>query len=95
VDENDQEVPVGEVGEFCVKGPNVMIGYQNQPKKRQKRSGTAGSYRRPRQSEKTVSFIWLTAKRICDGLGQKVYPRVVEDCLYTHPKVMKLQLWQA
>ena len=32
VDENFNEVPVGAVGELCVKGPNVMLGYWNRPK---------------------------------------------------------------
>ncbi|WP_243432565.1 AMP-binding protein, partial [Pseudomonas sp. 32_A] len=31
VDEHDQEVPRGSVGEIVVRGPNVMLGYLNQP----------------------------------------------------------------
>lgn len=31
VDENDNELPVGEVGELVLRGPNIMVGYHNMP----------------------------------------------------------------
>ncbi|NMC95265.1 MAG: AMP-binding protein [Syntrophorhabdus sp.] len=89
VDENDQDVPVGHVGEILLKGMGVMKEY----------------YKNPALTEKTLVNGWLhtgdLAKMDEDGYiylvdrkkdlvisgGENVYPVEVEEVIQKHPKV--------
>lgn len=91
VDEQGQEVPIGESGELIVKGPQVMAGY----------------WQRPDETAKTIKNGWLwtgdIAKRDKDGFfyivdrkkdmilvsGFNVFPNEVEGVLVSHPKVLE------
>ncbi len=89
VDENDQEVPVGEKGELLYRGPNVMKGY----------------YQRPDVNEETLKGGWMHSGDVAikdeDGFfyivdrtkdmiirgGLNVYPREVEEVMMKHEAV--------
>lgn len=91
VETGRKEVPDGEAGELCIRGPQVMKGYWKKPKE------TANVLRRG----------WLhtgdIAKRDADGFyyivdrkkdliiagGYNVYPREVEEVLFEHPAVQE------
>ena len=91
IETGEKEVPAGESGELCVKGPQVMKGYWNKPE----------------ETHKTLRNVWLytgdIAKMDADGYfqivdrkkdmiivsGFNVYPREVEEVLFQHPKILE------
>lgn len=89
LDEDFQEVAVGEVGEICVRGPLVMAGYWKQPELT--REVFAGGWLHTgdlarRDAEGFVTIVDRTKDMIISG-GFNVYPREVEDALGMHPDV--------
>lgn len=83
------EVPVGEVGEICVRGPLLMSGYWKDPALTQAclvdgwlRSGDL-AYQDPRG----YFFIVDRAKDMIISGGFNVYPKEVEDVISQHPAV--------
>ena len=89
VDDNDREVPVGEIGEICVQGPNVMKGYLNQPEETAEamRGGWFHTGDLGKVDEDGYVYIVDRKKDMLIIGGLNVYPREVEECLYQHPKV--------
>ena len=89
LDEDGKPVPLGEVGEICAKGPQVVLGYWNKPEETEKtlpgrelRSGDVGF-----MSPEGWIFIVDRKKDMINASGYKVWPREVEDVLYGHPAV--------
>ena len=87
--DHGEEIPRGEIGEICVKGPNVMKGYWNQPEETAAnffgewfRTGDLGY-----EDEEGYFFIVDRKKDMLIVNGMNVYPRVVEEVLYQHPAV--------
>jgi long-chain acyl-CoA synthetase len=93
------QLGVGEIGELCIRGPQVMKGYWNMP------TETANSLR---EHEALGPGPWLHTGDVAlmaeDGFfqivdrkkdmilgtsGFNIYPREVEDVLYEHPKVLE------
>jgi len=89
VDNQGQDLPLGEAGELLVQGPNVMAGYFGMPE------ATESALRAGWLHTGDIATIdedgYLTiVDRLKDMIivgGLKVYPREVEEVLYTHPKV--------
>jgi long-chain acyl-CoA synthetase len=88
-DEQMNEVPVGEVGEICVKGDNVMQGYYNRPSDTADaivngwfRTGDVG-----RIDADGFIFIVDRIKDLIIHKGMNIYPREIEEWLYSHDKV--------
>ena len=89
LDESGQELPNGQIGEICVKGPNVMKGYWNLPEQTQEsffgdwfRTGDLGT------EDADGYFAILDRKKdmiIVNGMN--VYPSMIEEILYQHPSV--------
>ena len=88
-DENDHEVPVGEIGEIVVRGANVMIGYHNQPEatREAKRNGWLHTGDVGRVDEDGYIYIVDRKTDLIISGGLNVYPREVEEVIYQHPKV--------
>jgi long-chain acyl-CoA synthetase len=89
VDENDQEVPLGEVGEIVIRGHNVMKGYWEKPEATEEamRGGWFHSGDMARIDEDGYFFIVDRKKDLIIRGGYNVYPREVEEVLYEHPKI--------
>jgi len=89
VDENDNEVPQGEVGEIVIRGHNVMKGYWQRPDATEEtmRGGWFHSGDMARVDEEGYFFIVDRKKDLIIRGGYNVYPREVEEVLYEHPKI--------
>jgi long-chain acyl-CoA synthetase len=89
VNENEEELPLNEIGEIIVKGPNVMKGY----------------YKKPQETAETIKGGWLFTgdigkidkegyvyivdrkKDIIISHGMNIYPREIEKVIGLNPKV--------
>ncbi len=84
------EVPLGTHGELCIRGPNVMKGYWNNPEATRE-AMTADGYLRTGDigymtEEGFVYIVDRTKDMIICG-GFNVYPRNIEEAIYRHPAV--------
>jgi long-chain acyl-CoA synthetase len=91
IGEHAQELPVGEVGEICLAGPQIMAGYWRKPDE------TADSIKDGWLRSGDIGFMdkggWFylvdRKKDMINASGFKVWPREVEDALYSHPAVLE------
>lgn len=81
----------GEVGELIIRGPQVMAGYWNRPEEtaRTLRDGWLHTGDLARMDEKGYFYIVDRMKELINCSGFKVYPRQVEEVLYSHPGVQE------
>jgi non-ribosomal peptide synthetase component E (peptide arylation enzyme) len=91
MDENNQEVQMGEVGEIMVRGPHCQPGYYGDPRVTQEtwkdgwfHTGDLGSF----DSEGRLTIRGRCKDIIIRG-GQNIYPLEIENMLLRHPKVLK------
>ncbi|MCX7711814.1 MAG: long-chain fatty acid--CoA ligase [Clostridia bacterium] len=89
VDENDRELPVGEVGELAVKGENVMLGYYKQEEESKKAllNGWLHTGDLAKKDEDGYIYIVDRKKDMVIVGGLNVYPREVEEVIYQYSKV--------
>jgi long-chain acyl-CoA synthetase len=89
VDDDDNEVPPGEVGEIVIRGHNIMKGYLGRPDATAEaiRDGWFHSGDLGRVDEDGFFFIVDRKKDLIIRGGYNVYPREVEEVLYEHPAV--------
>ncbi len=80
---------VGETGELVVRGPQVMKEYWNKPRETSEalRGGWLHTGDIARMDEDGYFFIVDRIKDMIKTVGENVYPREVEEVLFTHPKV--------
>ncbi|MCX7961467.1 MAG: AMP-binding protein [Burkholderiales bacterium] len=89
-DESGAELPTGEVGEICVRGPQVMQGYWNRPEETARafhpggwlRTGDLGR----RREDGSFEFV-ERAKDVIVVSGFKAYPSEIEAAAKSHPGV--------
>ena len=91
VDKNDQDAAVGEVGELCIKGSAVMKEYLNKPgaTARALRDGWLHTGDLARMDEDGYIYIVDRKKDLIIRGGYNVYPREIEEVLYTHDAVFE------
>ncbi len=89
MDENFKEIPIGEIGEICVKGDCVMMGYYKKPEDTKKaiidgwfRTGDLGKV-----DEEGFIYIVDRLKDLIIHKGMNIYPREIEEILCNHPKI--------
>ena len=91
-DDDGNVLPIGEVGEICVRGPQVMKGYWNRDDETAKvmlgdwlKTGDIG-----RLDERGLLFIEDRKKDMIIVSGFKVFPNEVEDVIAHHPGVLEV-----
>jgi long-chain acyl-CoA synthetase len=91
VDDDDRDLSPGEVGEIVIAGPGVVPGYWEQPEETehampdgQLHTGDVGF-----MDEQGWFYIVDRKKDLINASGYKVWPREVEDVLYSHPAVLE------
>ena len=84
--ETGEDVPVGEVGELLVRGPQVMKGYWNLPEATAEalRDGWLHTGDMARMDEEGYFYIVDRKKDMIIAGGFNIYPREVEEVLYLH-----------
>ena len=89
VDEDDNEVDQGEVGEIVIRGHNIMKGYWQRPDATEEamRGGWFHSGDMARVDEEGYFYIVDRKKDLIIRGGYNVYPREVEEVLYEHPQI--------
>ncbi|MCX8181778.1 MAG: long-chain-fatty-acid--CoA ligase [Candidatus Methanomethyliaceae archaeon] len=92
VDEDDKELPVNEVGEIVVRGPNVMKGYWKRPQETEEafRNGWFHTGDLGKIDEEGYLHIVGRKKEMIISGGFKIFPREVEEVLHAHPKVKEV-----
>ncbi len=87
-----RDLPVGEVGELVVRGPQVMKGYWNNPGETDRtiRNGWLYTGDIARMDEEGFFYIEDRKKDMVNIGGFKVFPREIEEVLYEHPKVKEV-----
>lgn len=91
-DENDKELPQGEIGEFCVQGPNVMQGYLNLPEATAEALKGGWFHTGDLAKVDEDGYVYIVGRKkdmILVG-GMNVYPIEIEQCLSYHPKVLEV-----
>jgi fatty-acyl-CoA synthase len=93
--ESGNVVPIGERGELCTRGYSVMLGYWDNPKatdnaidnNRWMHTGDLATM----DDDGYIAIVGRIKDMIIRG-GENIYPREIEDFLYTHPAISDVQV---
>ena len=87
----EKELPIGEEGELAIKGPQVMLGYWNKPAETEAtlKDGWLLTGDIARMDEDGYFYIVDRKKDLIIASGYNIYPREVDEVLYTHPKIIE------
>ncbi len=92
-DDNGNELPLGEVGEICIKGPQVMAGYWNRPDETAKVMTSDGFFRSGDMGFMDAGGYTKIVDRKKDMIlvsGFNVYPNELEEVVSRHPGVLEV-----
>ena len=92
VDDQDQDVPVGEPGQILLRGPNIMKGYYNNPG--ETATAMAGGWLHTGDVASADDFGYLyfedRLKDVIKSGGINIFGREVENAIATHPGVQEV-----
>ncbi|OAV28440.1 AMP-binding protein [Moraxella catarrhalis] len=92
LDDEGNELAMGEAGEICAKGPQIMVGYWNRPDETEKVMTKDGFFRTGDigvMDDRGFIKIVDRKKDMILVSGFNVYPNEVEDVITAHPKVIE------
>ncbi len=93
IDAEGNEVPVGEPGELCIRGPQVMEGYWQRPEETAKVLDAEGWLKTGDMACRDENGFFFIVDRKKDMIlvsGFNVYPNEIEDVVAAHPKVLEV-----
>ena len=89
-------VPLGEIGEICFRGYHIMRGYYGQAEKTAETVDESGwLFSGDLGTMDEYGYVQITGRRkemIIRG-GENIYPREIEDFIFTHPKVAEVAVF--
>ena len=96
IDEQGFVVPVGATGELCCRGYSVKRGYWNDEERTRETIDSSGWLHSGALAEMDAEGYVQIVGRIKDMIirgGENVYPREIEEFLYTHPDILEAQVF--
>ncbi|MEG1820412.1 MAG: AMP-binding protein, partial [Oscillospiraceae bacterium] len=93
--ETGEKLPVGEIGEFCAKGYNIMKGYYKMPEATALAIDKDGWLHFGDLAMCDEEGYYKVTGRLKDMIirgGENIYPKELEECLYNHPDVKDVQV---
>jgi long-chain acyl-CoA synthetase len=94
VDDDDNDVPVGEVGEIIARSEAMMIGYWEMPEETGKKLKNGWLHTGDLGKVDEDGYVYIVERKndlIISG-GVNIYPREVEEVLYRHPAVSEVSV---
>jgi fatty-acyl-CoA synthase len=92
--ETDLPVAIGETGELCTRGYSVMIGYWDDPESTDRAISRGWMHTgdlATMDGEGYVNIVGRIKDMVIRG-GENIYPREIEEFLYTHPDIVDAQV---
>ena len=93
--ETGEELPDGENGEFVARGYNLMRGYYKMPRATRAAIDNEGWLHTGDLAARTPEGNFRITGRLKDMIirgGENIYPKEIEEFLYTHPKIEDVQV---
>ncbi|MGH7036480.1 MAG: (2,3-dihydroxybenzoyl)adenylate synthase [Stellaceae bacterium] len=93
LDDDDNIVPFGEVGEFCARGPYTLRGYYGAPEHNQRAFTSDGFYRSGdlmRQHPSGAYMVEGRKKDLINRGGEKISAEEIENLILSHPAVQNV-----
>ena len=93
--ETGEDLPVGQIGEFVARGYNIMKGYYKMPKATSSAIDKDGWLHTGDLACKTEEGNYRITGRLKDMIirgGENIYPKEIEEFIYTNPKVSDVQV---
>ncbi len=90
-----EALPPGQPGELCARGHDVMLGYYNMPEQTARAIDAEGWLHTGDLAVELPNGCYRITGRLKDMIirgGENIYPREVEEFLYTHPKIEEVQV---
>lgn len=93
--ETNKELPIGADGELVARGYNIMKGYYKMPEATATAIDSEGWLHSGDLARKDENGNYKITGRIKDMIirgGENIYPKEIEDFIYTHPKISDVQV---
>ncbi|MBQ2688373.1 MAG: AMP-binding protein [Clostridia bacterium] len=93
--ETGEEMPDGEIGEFVARGYNIMKGYYKMPQATAAAIDSEGWLHTGDLACRTLDGNFRITGRLKDMIirgGENIYPKEIEEFIYTHPSVSDVQV---